>query len=293
MNDSLLLHKAAETLVELALEEDVGSGDITTTLLIPQDLYGCARVIAKEPLVIAGYLPFQRTFEKLSKNIECVFYVEEGSRAVQGDIIAEVKGPYAALLTGERTALNFLQHLSGIATMTRAFVERIASYGTVLLDTRKTIPGWRVLAKEAVRIGGGKNHRMGLYDAVLIKENHIAACGSITKAVERARKKTPRMKIEIEVRNLDELREALRCSPDVIMLDNMSLEDIRQAVNEAGGQIPLEVSGNITLASIEQVAATGVQYISSGAITHSARAMDISLLIEPLCDGRKNWMALI
>jgi len=277
------LQEAASTLVHLALAEDIGSGDITTTHLVPAELRGKARVVAKEPLVTAGYLPFIMVFESLSKDIVCSFMIEEGAEIAAGDVIASLTGPYAALLTGERTALNFLQHLSGIATLTRKFVHKIAAYDTILLDTRKTIPGWRLLAKEAVRLGGGTNHRLGLYDAFLIKENHIAACGGITRAFELARQqKSDNMKIEIEVRTLDELREALSCKPDIIMLDNMSFEEMRHAVLEVAGKVKLEASGNVTLETIEDIATTGVDYISVGAITHSARAVDLSMLIEPL-----------
>jgi nicotinate-nucleotide pyrophosphorylase (carboxylating) len=186
------------------------------------------------------------------------------------------------LLTGERTALNFLQRLCGIATNTYHYVEKIKLFGTVLFDTRKTTPGWRALEKEAVRLGGGTNHRMGLFDAVLIKDNHIAACGGIRPAVKRVKEvKSPRLTIEVEVKNMEEFREALDAGPDMIMLDNMSIEEIKQAVKTAGGKIPLEASGNITLESIEKVAATGVNYISAGAVTHSSRAVDMSMIIEP------------
>ncbi|MCX8043454.1 MAG: carboxylating nicotinate-nucleotide diphosphorylase [Desulfobacterota bacterium] len=282
MTELQLLHETVQTLVRFALAEDIGSGDITTSLLIPPDLHGAARVIAKEPLITAGYLPFQKVFEAISHDIVCSFLISEGAWANTGDVIAELSGPYGALLTGERTALNFLQHLSGIATLTRTYIERLKPYRTVLLDTRKTIPGWRILAKEAVRLGGGTNHRMGLYDAILIKENHIAACGSIKKAVEKARRCCKNLKIEVEVRTRDELLEALQCCPDMIMLDNMNLDDIRYAVAESGGRIPLEASGNVTLDNIHKIAATGVQYISVGALTHSSRSADISMLIEPM-----------
>lgn len=282
MIDQALLQETVKNLVRLALAEDIGSGDITTSLLIPSDLQGVARVIAKEPLITAGYLPFQKVFEELDHSIICNFFVSEGARANSGDIIAEIQGPYGTLLTGERTALNFLQHLSGIATLTGAFVEKIKPYNTILLDTRKTLPGWRLLEKEAVRLGGGTNHRMGLYDAILIKENHIAACGGIKKAIEKARCYKNKIKIEVEVRTREELHEALESHPDIIMLDNMSLDDMRYAVEKSKGLVPLEASGNVTLENISEIAATGVNYISVGALTHSARAVDISMLIEPV-----------
>jgi nicotinate-nucleotide pyrophosphorylase (carboxylating) len=273
-----------DELVRVALAEDIGSGDKTTSLLVDPECRGHARVIAKEMLVIAGFLPFMKVFQILSSKIEFVFFEKEGSVVREGDTVAELKGPYSVLLTGERTALNFLQRLCGIATNTYHYVEKIKLFGTVLFDTRKTTPGWRALEKEAVRLGGGTNHRMGLFDAVLIKDNHIAACGGIRTAVEKVKEvevKGPRLTLEVEVKNMEEFREALDAGPDMIMLDNMSIEEIKQAVKTAGGKIPLEASGNITLESIEKVAATGVNYISAGAVTHSSRAVDMSMIIEP------------
>ena len=276
------LHSTVRELVRRALAEDVGNGDVTTAALISEGQKGTAKVVAKESLIVAGHEPFRTVFETLDPQVRINFIVAEGSVLHPGDSIAEVMGPYAVLLTGERTALNFLQHLSGIATLTRKYVEKISRYNTVLLDTRKTLPGWRALEKAAVKVGGGANHRMGLYDAVLIKENHIAACGGISIAVARARTACPSMRIEVEVRSLAELREALNSNPDIIMLDNMGLEDMRTAVRETAGRIPLEASGNVGLDNVEQIASTGVQYVSTGAITHSARAVDISMLIEPV-----------
>ncbi|MEI6127728.1 MAG: carboxylating nicotinate-nucleotide diphosphorylase, partial [Pseudomonadota bacterium] len=261
--------------------EDVGSGDKTTALLVDPELPGQARVFAKETLVAAGFLPFLKVFQLLTPHIDCRFLAKEGALVSAGETLIELAGPFHALLTGERTALNFLQRLSGIATATHYFAEKIKPFGTVLLDTRKTAPGWRMLEKEAVRLGGGTNHRMGLFDAVLIKENHSAACGGITKAIEKIREsKSPHLMIEVEVRNLDELEQALEARPDVIMLDNMSCDAMRKAVEITGGSVRLEASGNVTLDTIEEIASTGVTYISSGAITHSARAVDLSMLIE-------------
>ncbi len=272
-----------DSLVSLAIAEDIGSGDVTTRLLVDGKAQGRARVIAKEDLVLAGRRPFERVFSMLSAGIASHFMLADGAAAQSGQIIAELEGPFAALLNGERTALNFLQRLSGIATLTRAYVEKIQPHKAVLLDTRKTTPGWRVLEKEAVRCGGGTNHRIGLFDALLIKENHIVASGGIAAALDRARHKlSPLVSVEIEVRNLSELQEALAGNPDVIMLDNMSLADIRKAVEITAGRLPLEASGNVTLATIADIAATGVDYISCGAITHSARAVDLSMLIEKL-----------
>ena len=205
----------------------------------------------------------------------------EGERVSSGSTMAELQGPFHALLTGERVALNFLQRLSGIATLTRTFVDAIAHTRATLLDTRKTTPGWRILEKMAVRCGGGANHRMGLFDAILIKENHIAACGGIKPALEKTRAGGQHMKIEIEVRSLDEFQQALDCGPDMILLDNMSCDDMRTAVSLNAGRVLLEASGNVSRTTIADIAATGVDYISVGALTHSAPAADVSMLIEP------------
>ena len=269
-----------DELIVRALREDIGPGDRTTTYLVDPGLSGRATVIAKEELIFAGAGPFKRVFEILSLDIEFLFVEREGALVEKGAVVAEFEGPLAALLTGERTALNFLQHLSGIATLASQFMERIRTYGVVLLDTRKTIPGLRVLEKEAVRIGGGTNHRIGLFDGILIKDNHIAVCGGITQAVKRAQEgRSLHLKIEVEVQTIQELIEALEAGADMILLDNMEVEEIRKAVEIAGGSVPLEVSGNITLENIEEFAQTGVNYISVGAITHSARAVDLSMLI--------------
>ena len=270
-----------DTIIRLALAEDVGSGDKTTGLLVAGDARGRARVIAKEELVAAGFVPFERVFTFLSASVACRFLMDEGSVVQKGELLAELDGPFATLLTGERTALNFMQRLCGIATLTRQYVEKLKPYKTVLLDTRKTTPGWRVLEKEAVRCGGGVNHRMGLFDALLIKENHIAACGGITEALATVRGQLSQLlSAEVEVRTIAELQEALVAGPDVIMLDNMSLADMKKAVEITAGRVPLEASGNVTLETLADIAATGVDYISSGAITHSARAVDISMLIK-------------
>ena len=283
INYMKLFDLSIDTLIRLALAEDIGNGDKTTGLLIDGNARGRARVIAKEELVAAGFAPFERVFAFLSASVICRFLQDEGSVIQKGETIAELDGPFASLLTGERTALNFMQHMCGVATLTRQYVEKLKPYKTVLLDTRKTTPGWRVLEKEAVRCGGGSNHRMGLFDAMLIKENHIAACGGITAAMAKARSQlSPLLPVEVEVRNFAELQEALLAMPDVIMLDNMSLADMQKAVDIAAGRVPLEASGNVTLATIADIAATGVDFISCGAITHSARAVDVSMLIERL-----------
>jgi len=276
-------HPGLDDLVRCALAEDIGSGDITTGILIDAASRGRARVTAKEELILAGTSAFQRVFALLSDDVTITSLKPDGTAARGGDTVCELEGAYATLLTGERTALNFLQHLSGIATRAHRFAEKLTPYKAVLLDTRKTTPGLRVLEKEAVRLGGGTNHRMGLFDAVLIKENHIAARGSITRAVEAvSRIKSPHMHIEVEVQTIDELKEALAAKPDLIMLDNMGIDEMIEAVAAAAGAVPLEASGNVTLDSIEQIAATGVDYISVGALTHSARAVDLSMIIEPV-----------
>ena len=275
------LEKNLDELVAAALKEDVGDGDRTTAYLVEKGLKGIARITAKEDLVLAGYLPVQKVFASLNSEIKVSFLFDEGTFVKQGELVCEIWGPFDLLLTGERTALNSFQHLSGIATITHSYAEKVKPYNTVLLDTRKTIPGWRFLEKAAVAAGGGTNHRAGLYDAVLIKDNHISACGGIKPAVEKAiRLREEGLKVEVEVKNISELMEAISAGPDMIMLDNMSCEEMRQAVQIVDGKIPLEASGNVNLSTIAEIAATGVNYISVGAITHSARAVDLSMLIE-------------
>ena len=275
------LEKNISTLVDAALKEDVGDGDRTTSCLVEEGLNGIARITAKENLVLAGYLPVVKVFESLSPDINVSFLFEEGTFVKQGTLVCKIRGSFDVLLTGERTALNFFQHLSGIATVTYVYAEKVKPYNTILLDTRKTIPGWRLLEKAAVRAGGGTNHRMGLYDAILIKDNHIEACGGVKLAVEKAiRLREKDMKVEVEVKNLTELKEAISAGPDMIMLDNMTCEEMKQAVDIVDGKISLEASGNVKLDTIADIAATGVMCISVGALTHSARAVDLSMLIE-------------
>ncbi len=269
-----------DEIVGRALQEDIGSGDKTTSCLVDPEWCGRATVIAKEALMFAGARPFKRVFELLSPATEFLFVEREGSIVEPGTVVAEFRGPLAALLTGERTALNFCQHLSGIATLTFHIVEKIKAFGVMLLDTRKTIPGLRMLEKEAVRIGGGTNHRMGLFDGILIKNNHIRVSGGITQAVKRAQeKRCLHLKIEVEVQTIHELIEALEAGADMVLLDNMEVEEIRKAVEITGGSVPLEVSGNITIDNIEEFAQTGIDFISVGAITHSARAVDLSMWV--------------
>lgn len=264
-------------LLELAIAEDIGPGDVTSETILPPDQTLRAQLVAKKPGVIAGLPVAAAVFHRVDPAVRFTPRVRDGDPVAPGDTIAEVEGPARSLLAAERTALNFLQRLSGIATLTRQFVDAVAGTRAVILDTRKTHPGYRALEKYAVRMGGGQNHRMGLYDMVLIKDNHIAAAGSITAAVRRARAAYPYLPVEVEVQNLDQLREALELPVDRIMLDNFDLQAIRAAVQIAAGRVPLEVSGGVTLERVAELAATGVDYISVGALTHSAPALDISM----------------
>jgi nicotinate-nucleotide pyrophosphorylase (carboxylating) len=275
----------ANELIALAIQEDLDSyGDITSQAVIASSQICRARIIAKQPGVIAGLNVAAKVFQRVDPMIGFVPSVSDGDRVRTGDVVAEVSGSVAGVLAAERIALNFLQRLSGIATLTARFVQQVAGSKTRILDTRKTTPGFRLLEKHAVRMGGGKNHRFGLYDMAMIKENHIAAAGSIRNAVERCRtylaENGQDAQIEIEVSNLRDLREALRFKLDRIMLDNMSIEDIREAVSIVAGKTALEVSGGVSLATVKAIAATGVDYISVGALTHSADALDLSLLVE-------------
>jgi nicotinate-nucleotide pyrophosphorylase (carboxylating) len=273
---------APSNLIAMALAEDIGSGDITTELLIDQKQPGRAVIIARQDLVCCGLNVVKDVYARINADVRVRRLVDEGERVPTDVTLAEIQGPFHALLTGERVALNFLQRLSGIASLTRTFSDAIAHTRTTLLDTRKTTPGWRILEKTAVRCGGGANHRMGLFDAILIKENHIAASGGIKPALEKTRaERHPDLKIEIEVRSLEEFQQAIDCGPDMILLDNMSCKDMRQAVELNTSPILLEASGNVNLKTIAEIAATGVDYISVGALTHSAPAADVSMLIEP------------
>uniref|UniRef100_A0A7C3SK57 Probable nicotinate-nucleotide pyrophosphorylase [carboxylating] n=1 Tax=Desulfobacca acetoxidans TaxID=60893 RepID=A0A7C3SK57_9BACT len=267
-----------DRLIELALEEDIGPGDITTQALIAPEKQGAAEIRAKEPLVVAGLPVAARVFLKLDREVQFLPLVAEGQEVEAGAVLARLRGPVAAILTGERVALNFLMRLSGIATFTRRAVAAVRDFPVALVDTRKTTPGWRLLEKYAVRVGGGKNHRFGLYDGVLIKTNHLTAVGSIPEAVRRAREKVHQLlKIEVEVSDLTGLEEALAAGADLVMLDNMEEAALAEAVRRAQGRAILEASGGMTLARLPRVAATGVRYISMGALTHSAPAVDLHL----------------
>jgi nicotinate-nucleotide pyrophosphorylase (carboxylating) len=270
-------------LIDLAISEDMGSGDVTTDPLPHPDRLAAGRIVAKEPLVIAGLDIAKRVFEKLDKNSSFSSLHTEGSLATSGQVIAEVKGSIRALLIGERTALNFLQRLCGIATHVRRLTDMVGAKPIRLVDTRKTIPGWRVLEKYAVRVGGAHNHRMGLYDGVLIKDNHIAAFGGISNAILRVRNSVSHlMKIEIEVSNFEELNEALEAGADIIMLDNMNIDEIKSAIGLINGRAIVEVSGRISRENLGLIADAGVDIISMGALTHSAVFVDISMKIAPL-----------
>ncbi len=275
------MHTVKE-LIDSALSEDIGSGDITTDHLVAPDQTGSAEIIAKEPMVLAGLDVARQVFETLAPDLASDTRCADGDEVTAGSRIMTVSGRLGPLLHGERTALNFLQRLSGIATHVRPYAAAVSNYPVRLVDTRKTTPGWRVLEKYAVRVGGAANHRMGLYDGVLIKDNHIAACGSITTAITRVRAATSHLvKIEVEVGTLDEVEEALSTGADVIMLDNMDLDEIRTAVAIINGRATVEISGNVSLEKLPALAQTGVDIISVGALTHQARAVDISMRITP------------
>jgi nicotinate-nucleotide pyrophosphorylase (carboxylating) len=272
-------------LVDAALAEDVGDGDWTTLWTVPADARGRARIVAKAHGVLAGSAPAAATFARLDADVRFQPARADGDPLAPGDLVATLDGPVRALLTGERTALNFLQRLSGIASLTRRFVDAVAGTSARILDTRKTTPGWRALEKAAVRAGGGVNHRVGLHDMVLIKENHIAAAGGLAEAVHRVRERNERgLEIEVEVRSLPELAAALSLEVERVLLDNMETPALRAAVamtrSHDGPRPLLEASGNMSLERVPAVAATGVDFISVGALTHSAPALDLTLLIE-------------
>ncbi|MBI5874779.1 MAG: carboxylating nicotinate-nucleotide diphosphorylase [Deltaproteobacteria bacterium] len=267
-----------QDIIETALAEDIGSGDITTMAVVDRNANGSAEIVAKEDIVVAGILIAEAVFKTIDAKIEFKALAEDGDNVRKGAAITAVSGRISAILTGERVALNFLQRLSGIATLTSRFVNNVKGFKVKILDTRKTTPGLRILEKYAVRMGGGFNHRFGLCDAVLIKDNHIAAIGSIAEAVFRAREHAPKdMLIEVEAKNLDEVKEALIAGTDVIMLDNMKPSLMKQAVKIIGKAALIEASGGVNLKNIREIAKTGVDFISVGALTHSAMAVDISL----------------
>lgn len=271
----------SKELIKLALEEDIQNGDITTSAIVGEDEMCEGKLTTKQTGVIAGLELFQYVFKLLDgKGLEFCSNYYDGAEVQKGILIAEFSGRMKTVLSGERTALNFLQRMSGVATKTRQYVEQLKDTKAQLLDTRKTMPGFRYLDKYAVVVGGGTNHRFGLFDMVMLKENHIKAAGSITKAVKIIREQYgSKYKIEVETRNLHEVVEALDSKVDIIMLDNMPIEEMQASVIMTNNKVKVEASGNITAANIRAIAETGVDYISVGAITHSVSALDISLLI--------------
>ena len=266
-------------LIHRALEEDIGPGDITTSLLIPDENESRALYIAKGNFLLAG-LPFSReVFQILDPSISFKMFYNEGVNVIKGDVVAEVHGKTRAILSGERVSLNILQRLSGIATLTSMYVHKIKGLKAKIVDTRKTTPCQRFMEKYAVRMGGGGNHRFGLFDGILIKDNHIEAVGSIKEAVKLAKSSHHLAKIEVEVENLYDLKEAIKAGADIVMLDNMSVSDIKEAVKISNGRVLLEASGGVKLENVRDIAEAGVDLISVGALTHSAVAVDISLKI--------------
>jgi nicotinate-nucleotide pyrophosphorylase (carboxylating) len=268
--------------VDAALREDVGSGDVTAAL-VPEGQRVRGRLITREAAILCGRAWAQETFRRLDARVQLTWQAADGAALAAGQVIFEIAGPARAILTGERTALNFLQLLSGTATVTRSFAEAVAGTSCRILDTRKTVPGLRSAQKYAVRCGGGDNHRMGLYDRVLIKENHIAAAGSLTGAIEAARRSAPGLTVEVEVESLAELEEALNARPDIILQDELSAADMTSAVrlNHArGAAVKLEASGSVSLQAVRAIAATGVDYISVGALTKHVHAVDLSMRLE-------------
>ena len=266
--------------VEHALAEDIRTGDVTTNSIIPAQATLAGQIISKQSGIVAGLFIAQAAFQMLDKRVSLTSHVNDGERIEADRVLAEVKGTARAILSAERTALNFLGRTSGIATLTRQFVEEVRHTKTKILDTRKTAPNLRACDRLAVRLGGGENHRMGLYEMILIKDNHIDFAGSITEAVSRARKHRKGLEIEVEARSLKDVEECLDLGVTWIMLDNMSHEETRQAVMLNNGRAKLEASGNVTLANVRQIADTGVDYISVGALTHSVRNFDVSLIVS-------------
>ncbi len=270
-----------DQLIEMALKEDVGTGDITAQATVPEGIRAKASINAKGDLVLAGIDIAQKVFRAVDPKIKWSAKKSDGEYCKVNEVLATLEGDARCLLTAERTALNFLQRLSGIATMAKRFSDCISGTKAKILDTRKTTPGFRALEKHAVKMGGGKNHRMGLYDHFLIKNNHIAVAGSVPAALKAALKaRKPDQKIEIETRKIEEVRDAFEGGADIIMLDNMSVDQVRLAVEYVEGRVELEVSGGITLDTIRSYAETGVDYISAGIITHSAPAADINMTLE-------------
>jgi nicotinate-nucleotide pyrophosphorylase (carboxylating) len=270
-----------QELIDRALAEDVGPGDLTTEALVPEDARARARIVQKAPGVVAGLHAAESVFRRVDPALRWHGHAPEGAWR-EGGLVAEVAGATGSILRGERVALNFLARLSGVATLTARYVRAVEGTGARVLDTRKTTPLLRALEKQAVRAGGGVNHRAGLFDAILVKENHIAAAGSVAEATSRALAAAQGVMVEIECRSLDELREALEAGAPRVLLDNMTTDQLREAVAIAAGRAELEASGNVSLETVRAIAETGVDFISVGALTHSAPALDLSLVVEPL-----------
>lgn len=285
--DQLALPTDISETVRHALQEDIGTGDITSQL-IPVNTQAQAQVISRETATLCGTAWFDEVFRQLDSQVQVTWFVQDSEAIQPLQRLCQLSGSARALLTGERTALNFLQLLSGTATAAQRYVAAIKGTHTRLLDTRKTLPGLRSAQKYAVRCGGGKNHRLGLYDAFLIKENHILAAGSITQAVMTARHHTPQLPIEVEVETLEQITEALQAGADILLLDNFNLNQLREAVIQVQGQVKLEASGGITLDTIRPIAETGVDYISIGAITKNVQAIDLSMRILSLGNSHEN-----
>jgi nicotinate-nucleotide pyrophosphorylase (carboxylating) len=267
-----------DSLIEMALQEDIPKGDITSESIIPQESISRAIILAKEDGILAGIRVAERVFKKIDPSVSFRIHRRDGGEIKKGDKLADLKGPSISLLKGERTALNFLQRLSGIATTTSMFVQALANTKTKVLDTRKTTPGLRSLEKYAVKMGGGKNHRLNLSEMVMIKDNHLKITRSLSEAVRLARKKIKSgIKIEVETTNLEQVQEAVESGADIIMLDNMSLDRMKKVVDWVKGKVPLEVSGNINIVKAKKIAQIGVDYISVGALTHSYKSLDISM----------------
>ena len=271
--------------VASALAEDIGSGDVTTLAVVPEAARARAEVRAREPLVVAGLALAETAFRHLSPAVQITRSAQDGHRLAEGKSLLQVAGPARALLSAERVALNFLQRLSGIATLTAQFVDAVQGTRAQILDTRKTTPGWRGLEKYAVACGGGKNHRLGLFDMVLIKDNHLAALrnespNAVAAAIQRARAKYPKLKLEVEADTLEQVEQAVAAGADIVLLDNMNLVQLRLAVQKCKDRALTEASGGVTLAGVRAIAETGVDFISVGALTHSARAVDIGLDFE-------------
>jgi nicotinate-nucleotide pyrophosphorylase (carboxylating) len=280
-----LSNEEIQRAVKLSLAEDIGSGDVTTLATVPENTLANAEMRAREPLTVAGLALAEAAFRQLSDAVRLTRVMQDRQRATSGSVLLKISGPARALLSAERVALNFVQRLSGVATLTTQFVEAIKGTNAAILDTRKTTPGWRRLEKYAVTCGGGQNLRLGLFDMVLIKDNHLAALknaspNAIAAAVNSARTKYPSLKIEVEADTLEQVEQAVEARADFVLLDNMNLEQLRAAVAKCRGHIKTEASGGVNLGTVRAIAETGVDFISVGALTHSARAVDIGLDFE-------------